>query len=603
MLDQTTFPPGHDQRRFRTLSAGSEFIGHADIIRFVRRHLWIIIGSPLIMVAAAFVYVLVTDPIFTARAQILIDPKMPQLLREQSGEVNFSLDNAQVESQMAVLRSEKIATMVINDLNLNEDPDFLGRKRSPLGTLTSWWPSKSDRGMSELEQSRRTITTFEAGLDVRRTGLSYAIDIAFSSKDPEKAARIANATAEAYMRDQIETKSETARVGSEWLEQRLAQLRTQLNNATQMVQEFRAKHDYRIRSRTDKGADSGQQAMVGGAVLERRDDYTLEELETTAETYRKIYESYLQGFTTSVQRQSFPVADTRVITPATRPLAKSHPRTVLTLALAGLAGIMIGVGIAVVRHSLDRSVRLSQQIRDELGLECLGSLPRMVGAWDHFDEAAKTPFSRFSGSLKSVKTVIGLVNKTRSIRCLGITSALPKEGKSTVASNLATLFSMSGMRTLVIDADMFNPTLTRNFAPDSTAGLIDAVKDRDRARTFIVPAGRASFDLLPAAGKIANSNDMLGSEQMQALLQDLFQSYDIVIVDVPPANPVVDGLALSPLLDGVVVVAEWGHTSLDLLSETLRSLRMAKASILGVVMNKVDDGSLNGRTKRGAHYY
>ena len=604
MLDHTSLA-NLERQQTKRASDGSEFIGYADIAQFVKRNRTTILGSPLITIVGAILYILVTDPIFTARSQILIDPKMPQLLREQTGEVNFSLDNAQVESQIAVLRSEKIALTVINELKLREDPDFQDRRRSIFATLRSWIWNSNDQGVSEFEQSRHAVTTFEAGLDVRRYGLSYAIDISFGSKDPEKAARIANATADAFIRDQVETKSSTARLSSEWLEERINQLRAQLNTATQMVQEFRAKHDYRIRAKPDKDPEGATPTTTDPVADGHRQDITLEELETTAETYRKIYESYLQAFTATVQRQSFPVSDARVITPATRPLTKSHPKTMLVLAIGGLFGLMIGCAIAFVLHSLDRSIRSSQQIRDELGLECLGRLPRIVGAYpDHFDEVAKAPFSRFSSKLKSVKTVISLANKTQSIRCLGITSALPKEGKSTVASNLATLFSMSGVRTLVVDADICNSTLTKNFAPNSTAGLIEAVKDREQLKHCIVPAKTTSFDLLPAVtGPIANSNDILGSEEMQVLLRDLFQSYDFIVVDLPPLNPVVDGLAISPLLDGVVVVTEWGKTPLDLISEMLRSLRMAKAFILGVVMTKVDEGSYEGYGKSGASYY
>lgn len=564
-------------------------------------------GSPIVALLGALMYIFSTSPIFTARSQILIDPKMPQILHEQSGEVNFSLDNAQVESEIAVLRSEKIAMIVINELHLDNDSEFQDQKSSIFALLWSRLLGENDsgamelgndKGMTEFARSRRVITAFQAGLDVRRTGLSYAIEIAFSSKDPDKAARVANAMAEAYIRDQIETKSDTAKLGSEWLERRLAQLRAQLNTATQMAQAFRAKHDYRIR--TDKSAEPGRQT-TDNLLASSGEDYTLEELETTAETYRKIYESYLQGFTASVQRQSFPVADARIITTATRPLAKSHPQTLLVLASGGLIGVMIGFGIAIIRHSLDSSLRFSSQIRDELGLECLGRLPRMVGATDHLAEVVKAPFSSFSASLKSVKTVISLVNRTESIHCLGITSTLPKEGKSTVASNLATLFSMSGMRTLVVDADVLNLTLTKAFAPDATAGLIDPVQNREEIKKYIVPAGTTPFDLLPATG---SSNNVLGSEHMQVLLRDIFKAYDIVIFDVPPANPIVDWLAFIPLLDAVVVVAEWGRTPLDLLSEMLRSLRMTKTFILGVIVTKVENGPVIGHSKHMvARYY
>ena len=156
------------------------------------------------------------------------------------------------------------------------------------------------------------------------------------------------------------------------------------------------------------------------------------------------------------------------------------------------------------------------------------------------------------------------------------------------------------MRTLVVDTDIFNSKLTKVFAPEATTGLINIVQNCDQVREYIVHAGTAPFDLLPVTG---NSNDILSSEHMQSLLKGVFQAYDIVIFDVPPANPVVDWLAFSPLLDAVVVVAEWGRTPLDLLSETLHSLRMTKAPILGVIMTKVDDESVIGYSNHMAWYY
>jgi succinoglycan biosynthesis transport protein ExoP len=159
---------------------------------------------------------------------------------------------------------------------------------------------------------------------------------------------------------------------------------------------------------------------------------------------------------------------------------------------------------------------------------------------------------------------------------------------------------MSGMRTLVVDADIFNSKITKVFAPDASTGLMDPVQNCEQVKEYIVPAGTARFDLLPAT---RNSNDILSSEHTQSLLKGVFQAYDIVIVDIPPSNPMVDWLAFSPLLDAVVVVAEWGRTPRDLLSEMLRSLRMTKALILGIIMTKVEEGSVIGHSKPVARYY
>ncbi len=255
-------------------------------------------------------------------------------------------------------------------------------------------PESTDAAASEdevFERNRRTMLIFQSGLDVRRLGVSYAIEISFRSPDAEMAAKIANATANALVREQLETKAAAAREGGAWLEKRLGELRTQMNNATQIAQEFRARHDYSV---AVQRYGTGGETVDGGDTGGETEGPTLEELEVTADTYRKMYESFLQAYTSSVSQQSYPVADARVITPASRPLSASHPRRKLVMAFGVLFGLMAGVGLAFLRHSLDRTVRSPRQVREEFGLECIGELPS-PGRLFH-EEVAKRPHSGFS---------------------------------------------------------------------------------------------------------------------------------------------------------------------------------------------------------------
>ena len=549
-------------------------------------------------------YVSTAVPIFTAKAQLLIDSKIPSTLREQTDGA-FSLDTPQVESQMALLRSEQIAEKIVKELDLVNDPDFkMGPESVGLRAKLKFWRAPPAPPF-EFEQIRHAIGVLQAGMDVRRVGVSYAIDITFSSRDAEKAALIANEFAERFLQDQLSTRAQAARQGSEWLEERIDELRKQMNTAALTVQEFKAKRDYRILGRRDRNSDADNPAPSAegsGAVGERN---TLEELESRAHTYRKIYESYLQAYAESVQRQSYPVANARLITKATRPLGKSHPKTTLILALGLAAGTLVGCGVAFVRHTFDWSVHSPRQIREEVGLECLGQIARhetksrsrMRGRFartrsgPRLFEVIEAPFSRFSESMKSVKTALGLAGKERPLRRLGITSTLPQEGKSMVAANLAALYSLSGARTLIIDADLRNPTISQGLGPRFSVGLVEALTGEAPLGDCIVPGKNGGPDLLPiiAGRPILNSGDVLGSENMNQLLQQLPSHYDMVIVDLPPIKPVTDGLAISSLLDGVIMAAEWGTTPLPLLAEAVHALRMAQVNILGAVLTKVDN--------------
>ena len=620
----------------------SGFITHYDIKRFAKRYYKTIIVGALLGVFGAGAYVLTAVPLYTAHTQIIIDPNLPVALQQSHQDGVSPLDNAQVESQLEMLRSEKIASAVISELKLQDVPEFSGGSPSFLSLpfrLFSTPPKPT--AASDFAKQRTILGIYQAGLTVRRVGMSYSIDILFSSRNPELAAKVANATANAYINEQISARAQAARQGGLWLEERIDQLRGQMNAAALQAQEFRAKRDYRI-----AGAEGGESDK--GSAAKRQN--TIEELDSTAQTYRRIYESYLTAYTESVQKQSYPITNARIITEATRPLGKSHPKTKLILAFGALLGAFAGIGIAFFRHSIDRGIWGPRQIREEAGVECLASIPSLAepkssalsqlmfgtaamggmlkavankpsSAIDGggktllnaavslagrafsgkkapvdqhregmLDAVVTMPFSGFCHGIKTLKTAIGIASRTRQIRCIALTSALPNEGKTTICANLASLFAISGASTLLIDGDLRNASLTRALAPEADYGLIDAISGSASPADCIVRANGAGVDLMPAFGSAQTpySDELLGSDRARQLLQQLQTTYDIIILEMPPLTASLDGLAMGSLLDCTVLVAEYGKTPLPLLSEAIYLLRNAQVEILGVALNKVD---------------
>lgn len=597
------------------IPSGQDFVTYGDIAAFVRQHMPTILMSLIAGIALATTYILTAAPIFTARAELIIDPKIPQLLREQTGEVSFSLDNAQVESQIAVLRSEKIGEKVVKQLELADDPEF---QASPglltrLMNLKLWRPSPAEQAGGDTDKMRAAISMFTDNLEVRRIGLSYAIEILYSSRDPQKAATIANAITEAYVRDQLDTKAQAARQGSEWLEERIDQLRGQMNMAAQAVQRYRATHDYRIIKRTSAAGTEPKDARP----LDEPGEASLEELESTAATYRRIYESYLQAFTESVQRQSFPVADARVISPASRPLTKSRPKTSLVLAFGALFGGLAGLGLAFLQHTLDRCVRTPRQVREGIGIDCLGQITRLErphtpfiatlrgwprqGLLHNLDEVVQVPFGDFANSMKDVRTAIGLATRRADVRNFGITSALSGTGKSTVTANLAALLAMRGARVLMIDCDLHNPVISRTLAPDAESGIVEVLRGECALSAAVVPVEFSNVHLLPVslatAGNMAEG-ELLGSEAMRTLLATARASYDLIVVDLPALKTEFDGLSICCQLDSVLVAAAWGETSIEELAEAVHMLRAARARVLGAVITKVATMSTDSYVRR-----
>ena len=601
----------------------------ADLVRFLRLRRWAILVPILTALVAAYGYIQIAIPMYTARAQIIIDPRLPQFIPGRSEESLLAWDSAQVESEIAVLQSERIAEAVVVKLGLDRANDFR-TVPTVLGRVLSILMPRRPLQVSTNDRRRNALSLIESGLTVRRTGLSYAIDITFAFPDPLRATEIANNVAEAYIADQIENRSQAARIGGEWLQKRMVLLKAQMNSAAQAVQLFRASHNYTIPrlgpgSAASNGDKSGEAPITGAA----SEDKTLDELEASASTYRRIYESFLQSFTESVQRQSFPVSDARILTPASLPKFKSAPRVVLIFALSALLGSLLGFGIAILQQHVDDTVHSSGQVAMASGLDDLGTLPRFrygtvvsllevwarrllnqrpgrkeasgdlirrqvaserrfwqPGVGPYFAEIADARGSPFRSALMTLKVLIDLEGRRRPVKSLAITAPRHQSGTSTLASHLATFFADGDTKTLLIDADVQGRELTKRVVPNAGTGLLQVLAQSATIEKSVVSFQGTKLDFLPATGGDDVGDHVLDANAMERLLKDVTGKYDLVILDLPPVLPVGEAVAISPFVDGVILVVDEGTTSANAVTSSAAHLDRARATTLGFVLSK-----------------
>jgi succinoglycan biosynthesis transport protein ExoP len=285
-----------------------------------------------------------------------------------------------------------------------------------------------------------------------------------------------------------------------------------------------------------------------------------------------------------------------VITSASRPLAKTYPKSKLVLMLAILVGLVIGVAVGAARAMLDGSVRSARQLRQTLGLSVLGLLPRgrpePAGGAPTEDrvEVLDAPLSPLSEALRDTKISIQHVCGGRSGYALGILSLLSDEAASTVAINLAALFEASGTKTLLIDADLRDRRLTRRLAPDATIGLAEAL--RGGPADVLLYERKTKTRLLPAAAAtapIADSADLLDSPALPVMLGRLKEEFGTILVHLPPLRRGGDARVAAPLLDGCILVCTYGRTPLRALEEAVDLLRAHNVVLFGVVMTNVSE--------------
>jgi succinoglycan biosynthesis transport protein ExoP len=361
------------------------------------------------------------------------------------------------------------------------------------------------------------------------------------------------------------------------------------------------------------------------------------ELESVAESYRTLYDTFLQRYVSSVQQQSFPISEARIITEASPPADRSSPRQGLIVLGALLLGLMGGFGAAAVRDQLDDAFRTPAQIESELGIRCLGILTQAVRRPDAavrqvraksrdgrdqgeaakrkhlarlpaiISEVVQAPFSQYSETIRALKVAIDQIDGDGRARVIGFTSAVPKEGKSTTAINLAQLYGQSGRRVVVVDADLRSPSLSRWLTPSTQNGLFHVVARDLPLEQAIVPAGNHLFSFLPAGthAPLANTIDIVGSQKMVNLLGQLRAQSDIVIVDLPPIAPIADVAAIARHLDGLVMLVLWGQTPVPIVKEALHSSPAIAGRTIGAVLSNAKAANLkryNTASAKGKYY-
>ena len=730
-----------------------------DLYAFLKSNRRVLAGWVIVTLTVALVYAFTATPLYTATADLTIDSKKIQLFKNNEQVVgDNTMDSSQVESEVQVLGSESIALAVIDDLKLANDPEFIGTGNGPLvGLLSAIFGMDDDaRSLSDLQRKRIAIKVVRGNLSVRRIGLTYVLEISYRSPDPAKAAQIANAVADAYINDQLNTKYQAARRASIWLQERIAELRNQSNVAARAVQDYKEKNnivdtgnhgllsdlqvqetntqmiaaqaataeakarldrieevlkspapgealgtvsdtlknevinklrqrylddtehvakftammgpnhlavvnlknemallqasmvdelqriaqtyksDYEIAKAREEStrASLGKQIQEAGASGQAQVD--LKELEAASQTYHTIFENFLQKYTEAVQQQSFPISDARVITPASRPNFKSYPKTTLIALLGLLVGIGAGLVNALVLRNFDRAMRRPRDVEERLGLECLGMVPLIatrqrkttshgpkllqaverlmtVPVKDSPPEAdldltrkvLDDPFSHFSEGLRSIKTGLDILALTRPIKTLGVISATPGEGKSTIAVNLANLFAAGGRSTLLIDGDLRNPQLSRLLSPDAKSGLVELIAGKIAFTKAMRAIPQSTLRFIPTVlqQRIANTADLLASPQMRTVLGEVQNVFDQVVIDLPPLGPISDARAMSPLIDAFIVVANWGHTRFEVLEDAIANFGIAADKVVGVILNKVDYNELRNMDAYSHGYY
>jgi succinoglycan biosynthesis transport protein ExoP len=350
--------------------------------------------------------------------------------------------------------------------------------------------------------------------------------------------------------------------------------------------------------------------VTGQSDLDSSKTITLRELERNAAVNKTLFEDFLQRSRVTQEQSTFEARDARVITAALPPGAPSSPKVTRIMAGALLLGLITGAAGAFTLELLNAGFTTPRQVEDLLELPLLASISRMDKSELTADGVVLTipeyplakPLSRLSEAFRSLRSAIQMSDVDNPPKVLQLTSTIPGEGKSTIALALAASASQSGLKTLIIDADLRHPSTSRYFKADQSVGLVDYLVGAAELQQVIVFNEKMRLWFLPAGGKTQNPADLLASERLKAVVAVLRTKFDLVIIDTPPIGPVIDPLIIAALADKVVFVVRWAATAREMVSHSIQRLAGDK-KVAGVVFNHVIDAQAQKYGKYAYSYY
>lgn len=338
-------------------------------------------------------------------------------------------------------------------------------------------------------------------------------------------------------------------------------------------------------------------------------------LKREADTNKQLYEGMLQKLKEAGITAGLRSSNIRIVDPALIPGGPSRPNKPRNILLSVLVGFLGGLGLALLREYLDNTVKTPDDIETLARLPSLAVVPALTNSSGkrrgRFSRLLKTsvvtskegraelishnmPQSQMSEAFRALRTSLLLSQADHPPQVILMTSALPREGKTTAAVNLAVTLAQLGDKTLLLDADLRKPGINRalSLVDGKHAGLSSYLAGVSSLDLITVPhPAITNLEAIPTGPIPPNPADLLSSRRLTELIAELRTRYKFVVIDSPPIMAATDAVILSVLVDGVLMVVRSGETPKEAFSRTRDLLVGVKCHMLGVVLNAVDASS------------
>ncbi|MGB7404770.1 MAG: polysaccharide biosynthesis tyrosine autokinase, partial [Pacificimonas sp.] len=339
----------------------------------------------------------------------------------------------------------------------------------------------------------------------------------------------------------------------------------------------------------------------------------LNELTRTADAARELYQSFLQRYRQNLASEGTQESEAYIIASALPPGQPISPSPALYAAIALLAAGMAAAVTATALELREGGFRSRRAVEKELGYPVLTTVADLATVPDMPSSASnlqgileyltQNDGTVFNEAFRSLRTALRIGRDDQRVRSLAISSPLAGEGKTTMATCLAWSIAMAGRTAVVIDCDHRRATLSRSLRGEFKAGLVEVLKGEVPWRRALIPGPIEGSFLLPQKAAGRSDIDLMTSDELARLIDELATEFDVVILDTPPILPVAETRAMVAMVDATLLVVKWRQTHKQTAMQAVEELRRGEAKIAGVVMTQVDVRRQADAYENGIYYY
>ncbi len=455
--------------------------------------------------------------------------------------------------------------VLVNQAPLNSATDYTTMMTSQLLAQT-YAQEMTTRPVLEavvekMGLDKSLAASLQGNIQIKPIENTQLMSILVTDANPDRAAEIANTLVTVFADQNLSDQEARYAASKKSLQDQMDQIAIQIQSTT-----------VQLNSLADTPENQTQRNQLNYSLSQYQQSYA-----TLSQSYEQVRLAEAQSISNIQQKE-----------PAIPPATPIRPRP-LTAALQGAAvGLALAAGLIFLIEMVDETVKDPQEITRRFGLPILG----LIASHQPDENALITqsqPRSPVAEAFRSLRTNLVYSSVDHPIQTLLVTSPSPEDGKSTIAANLSVILAQGGRNVSLIDADLRKPTQHRLLGVVNRGGLSGLFTDPEVVLDgHLQKTGVESLSALPAGRTPPNPAELLGSDKMYRILDQVCERSEVVVIDSPPVLAVTDAVVLAPRVDGVLLVIKPGVTKMPQLRQSIEQLRQVGANLLGVVLNDVE---------------